>query len=252
MWRFIVYSASLKILLRNAGSKLGLLWEPLSTLIVSIVLATVWIKVLGIEGPLLAYLAYVYCGMVIWGTISSAVSNLCATLVRNAKGLTTRRLPVFSYIFEDIIVSFIPFILALPFVLVFILISGHGISITSIGYMVLGFVLMVLAAFGFSISVGLCAFFLGDVRQLVGAVMRLGFLVTPVIWKAERLDGHEYLLLLNPFYGYLHILRSGFLGEPVESQYLLQAFGVTALLLGVGLVVYRNMDVRIQQRALML
>jgi ABC-type polysaccharide/polyol phosphate export permease len=252
MWRYILYSACLKIFLRNTGSKLGLLWEPLSTLIVSSVLATVWIRVLGIEGSLLDYFIYVYSGMLIWGAISSAVSNLCASLVKNAKSLTNRRLPVFVYIFEDIVVSFIPFLLGLPFLVSFVLVSGYVPSAGDLGLIVLGIVLMLTASFGFSISVGLSAFFLGDVRQVVTAVMRLGFLVTPVIWKAERLQNYEYLLLLNPFYGYLHILRSGFTGEPLEIQYVVQAVSVTAFLLLLGVVVYRNMEVRIQQRASML
>ncbi len=252
LWRYTVYSAMLKISLRNSGSKLGLLWEPLSTLIVAAVLSAVWIKVLGIRGSLTEYFVYVYTGLVVWGAISSAVSNLCATLVKNAKNITTRKLPVFVYIFEEIVISFVPFILSLPFLFLFIFTSGYAPSATGVALIVLGIFLMLVTSFAFSISIGLSAFFLGDIRQVVAAAMRLGFLVTPVIWKAERLDGYEYLLLLNPFYGYLHILRAGFTGEVLDFQYVIQAICVTSILLILGLLMYKNMEIRIQQRALML
>ncbi len=252
LWRYTVYSAMLKISLRNSGSKLGLLWEPLSTLIVAIVLAAVWIKVLGIQGTFIEYFVYLYCGLVVWGAISSAVSNLCATLVKNAKSITNRKLPIFVYIFEEIIISFTPFLLSLPLLFLFVFISGHVPSFGDLTLVLLGIILMFITSFAFSISIGLSAFFLGDIRQIVAAAMRLGFLVTPIIWKAERLEGYEYLLVLNPFYGYLHIMRAGISGDVLELQYVIQAAGVTVGLLMLGFVMYNNMEVRIQQRALTL
>lgn len=252
LWRYSLYSALIKITLRNAGSKLGLIWEPLSTLLVAGVLSAVWIKVLGVEGRFIDYFVYVYCGMVVWGCIASSVANLCATLIKNAKGITNRNLPIYSYIFEEVIISFVPFILSLPFLLALILYSGHFPSIGNVLVFIAGFTLMLVSSFAFAISIGLWAFFVGDIRQIVTAVMRLGFLVTPVIWKAERLGDSQYLLMLNPFYGYLHVIRGSLIGTEIQSMYVIQAIVVTVVLLMLGFIVLKTMHGKIQYRALMI
>jgi len=82
--------------------------------------------------------------------------------------------------------------------------------------------------------------------------MRLSFLVTPVIWKAERLKDAELFLLLNPFYGYLHIMRGGLTGVEIDLVYVYQALGITCSLLIVGGIMFTNMKSRIQHRALVL
>lgn len=252
LWRYTLYSALIKISLRNAGSKLGLLWELLSTMIVSLILAVVWIKVLGLKDPFYDYFLYVYVGMIVWGCLAGAVSNLCATLVKNANHITARSLPIFSYIFEDILISFMPFLMSLPVVIAIVLLSGYPLTLFSFLSLMFGIVLVLIAAFAFSISVGLSAFFIGDIRQMITSIMRLSFLVTPVIWKPERLGDAQYLLLLNPFYGYLHILRNSFTGEPIEMQYALQACGVTVAMLLVGSVMFVQLKNKIQARALVL
>jgi ABC-type polysaccharide/polyol phosphate export permease len=208
--------------------------------------------VLQVDEDFFSYFIYVYCGMVIWGGLASAVSNLCATLVKNARSITTRSLPIFSYVFEDILISFIPFLLSLPFVFLAVYLSGYFPSLLGLLTFISGFTLVLLASFGFSISVGLSAFFIGDIRQVITAIMRLSFLVTPVIWKAERLNDAQYLLMLNPFYGFLHILRNSLTGEQIEMLYVLQALGVTVFLLIIGGLMFANMRRKIQHRALML
>lgn len=250
LWRYTLYSSLLKIKLRNANSKLGLLWEPVSTLVVALVLSLVWIKVLELT-DFKGYFVYVYTGMVIWAAIAASVSNLCATLLKNAPKLVTKRLSIYSYIFEDILISLLPFFMSLPFVFLIAATFGSGVpSFEAFFYFTIGTVLLCLGAFGFSISVGTIAFLLGDVRQLITSIMRLGFLVTPVIWRPERLGIHENLLLFNPFCGYLHIIRKSILGESVELAYIIQALGITLFLILFGVFLVTKYSMKIQEKAL--
>lgn len=252
LWKYTLYSSLIKIYIRNAGSRLGLLWEPLSTLLVSTILTLVWIKVLNIQEDFLHYFIYVYTGMVIWGVLAGAVSNLCATLVKNAKNITSRTLPIFSYIFEDILISFIPFLMSLPILIVIISLAGYELSFFNLLTFIGGLLLVVTVAFAFSMSIGLSAFFVGDIRQIITSVMRLSFLVTPVIWKPERLGDSQDILLFNPFYGYLHILRNSLIGEKIDQQYVIQASVLTFSLLIIGCFMFVVLSKRIQQRALLL
>ena len=252
LWRYTFYRALINISLRNSGSFLGLLWEPLSTMLVSVILALVWIKVLNINAPLFEYFVYVYLGMVIWGCLASAVSNLCSTLIRNADNMTTRSLPVFSYIFEDVLLSLIPFFMSLPFVAIILAIGGYPFSLIGAMTFLCGVVLVFFTSFAFGISIGLMAFFIGDIRQIITSVMRLSFLVTPVIWRPERLGDYEYVLLFNPFYGFVHVLRNSLMNEPIKMEYFVQMLSVTGLLMTLGVAMYFNLRSKMQHRALVL
>ncbi len=242
----------IKVSLRNSGSKLGMAWEPLSTLIVSFALSVVWIEVLDLSDSLGNYLVYVYTGMVAWAAISGAISNLCATFIKNARAITNRKLPLFSYVFEELLISFIPFLLSLPFLLLVTLVVGHSFGLYEVSMILVGLSLMLITAFGFSLSIGLAAFFIGDIRQIVAAIMRLGFLITPVIWKAERLNEYENFLLLNPFYGFIHVMRVGFAGEELKSPYLIQAIGVTVIMSLLSVICFTFLADKMQHRALKL
>lgn len=249
LWRYTLYSALLKIKLRNANSKLGLLWEPISTFLVSAVLAVVWVKVLGVsdnEG----YLMYVYFGMVVWAAIASSISNLCATLLKNSSKMVTKPVSMYSYIFEDMLLSFLPFLMSLPLIIVILFTVGSGVHLSNFPYLIFGIVNLLVAGFGFAISVGTLSFLVGDVRQLITSLMRLGFLITPVIWTADRLGSYEKYLILNPFYGYLHVIRQALIGGEVKLSYLLQSIVLTLVLVVVGFVMVASFSMKIQERAL--
>ena len=152
LWRYTLYSSLLKIKLRNANSKLGVIWEPISTLIVSIVLSLVWVQVLGVENNE-SYFVYVYIGMVVWGLIASSISNLCATLLKNVNKLVTRPIHMYSYIFEDMLLSFIPFLMSIPILAIVIFFYTDSFQLHSIIIASFGVLNLLLAAFGFAISI---------------------------------------------------------------------------------------------------
>lgn len=249
LWRFTVYGVLLKIKLRNANSKLGILWEPISTLLVSSVLTLVWVKVLNVRDGT-NYFTYVYSGMVIWAAISSSISNLCATLVKNSPKLISRPISKFSYIFEDILLSIFPFFLSIPMVLAVAMWHGDFMSLWQVFQFGVGVLNLVLACFGFGISVGVIAFMLGDIRQLITSVMRLGFLITPVIWTTDRLGEYEKYLIFNPFYGYLHSMRQPLMGFDANPYYFFQSLSLSVLMIVVGVALISTMSLKIQERAL--
>lgn len=252
LWRFVLYSAVLKVRLRNSGSNLGILWEPLGTFLVSIVLAVVWSKILAIES-VFDYFLYVYSGMLIWALISNSVSNLCATLIKNSAKLSTKKLGFFVYIAEDLVVSFIPFFLSLPFLIIAVSIfSPNGYTVFSIFFIFFAIIVNALAALFFGLSVGVLAFFFGDVRQVVASIMRLGFLVTPIIWMKDSLGGKENLLFFNPFYGFLDVSRSSLTGLRVELSSLFHSLAVMGVLFVLSVLVAAKFNDKIKQRALSL
>jgi len=52
-----------------------------------------------------------------------------------------------------------------------------------------------------------------DVPPIIGSLIQLLFFVTPVMWKPELLGDRRYLMVLNPFYHLLEVIRAPLLGH---------------------------------------
>ena len=124
-----------------------------------------------------------------------------------------------------------------------------SLSVLGIAWLIVGLVLILLAAFGFSLSFGIGAFYMGDLQQLVYAVMRLGFLVTPIIWKPERLGEYANWIWINPFFGFLDVCRRGILGQDMDYMSLLVASSISLILLVAGLINLYLFSHGLRQRA---
>lgn len=250
--RYLSFRALVKLRLRNRGSVLGMLWEPLGALIVAGLLSSVWLQVLQLETSWLEYFAYVFIGLMTWGVISTSVSNLTGTLIRHSSSLTSRTLPISAYFIEEGMLSLMPLIMTLPIAIIIALFSGGLLGIQQLLVLILVLTLIVCSMIGYAFSVGVASFFLGDLRNVISSIMRLSFLTTPIIWQAERLGDHQYLLLFNPFYGFIHLTRVSLLNEPLQVPLLLQCVFVTFLLVVLGFMVFARFKTQIKPRALML
>jgi len=137
---------------------------------------------------------------------------------------------------EDITYSFLNYFTALPFILLLCMYE-YGLDLISLLTLLLGLSLIWLTALGLCMTLGVLAFFFRDVLELVKAVMRLGFLVTPIIWVPSRLEGYEYLVWFNPFYSYIDLCRSALLGQTPHINSIFISLTLSVVLNLIGFVV---------------
>jgi lipopolysaccharide transport system permease protein len=86
-----------------------------------------------------------------------------------------------------------------------------------------------------------------DIPAIVGALMRVLFFLSPIIWVTERIDGEiaHLILGLNPFYHLLQIVRLPLLGEmPTSINWALSLFAMVAST-AIAYVMYRKFDDKI-------
>src|SRR6185437_4751840 len=81
------------------------------------------------------------------------------------------------------------------------------------------------------VSVGLLLGTLGarfrDIPPVVAAIMQMMFLLTPIFWQPEQLPGRELLVMLNPFYYFIEIIRQPLLGNAPSLTIWMAAIGIT-------------------------
>jgi len=229
LFRYWLYSAFVKLQIEHKRTFLSLLWEPLTVFFVASTLSVVWSQILEIDDPV-DYFIYILIGFAIWSLlIAKLVNKGVASLGNRYLELTTSSKPISILPLEDIAYSFLNFFTAAPFLLL-VSIYQYGFSIE---FMLLFFAALFitwLTAVGLCLTLGVLAFFYRDVLELVKAVMRLGFLVTPIIWKPERLGEYESLVWLNPFYSFIDLIRAPLMAQWPHDNSIFIAIGLAMTL----------------------
>ena len=226
---YIAFSAFVKLQLDHSKTKLSFLWEPITVFFVATVLSIVWSEILDV-GDHLHYFFYILIGFTVWSLLFAKIVNRgVASLSARSHELSISIKPISSLCVEDVVYGFLNFFTALPFVLIPSFFF-FGVSFFQVGFLCFSLVLIAITGISLSLTLGVVAFFFRDVLQVVKAVMRLGFLITPIIWKPERLGEYEYLVWYNPFYSYMHIVRSCLIGDEIEAVAVYIAVCLTVVL----------------------
>jgi len=236
LYRFWFYSAYVKLQLEHQKTRLSFLWEPITVFFVAIVISTVWSRILQVESKA-DYFFYVLIGFSLWSLlIAKLVNRAMSALARRSSELNAVARPISWLYLEEIGYSFLNFFVAFPFI--FIASSIYfELGVVGICQLILGLLLVWLAAMGLCFSLGVLVFFFRDLLHIVNAVMRLGFLITPIIWRPERLGEYEYLVVYNPFYSFIDICRAPLMASEPRPESWLIAIGITITLLAMGFLV---------------
>lgn len=234
-WRYVLYRAYVVRKLQSRNSALGLVFEPLLLVISSVAIATVWNKIFGRGGgEFFEFFVYVFISFSMWYLVADLVGSGADSLRKNANAATNTNEPLSLYVVLEVCNAFMNFLLRLPLMIV-VSIYHVGLPVAADLFILLyGLILLALSGLGFGLWAGIYGLFFGDLRVVVNSIMRVAFLLTPIIWHVERLGAHANLIYLNPFYSYLTVCRSAFFGHSVDMTAIKVATISTALVLFTG------------------
>lgn len=229
MWQYLIELAFVRLKIQYKKSLLSIFWEPLTVFFVATILTLVWSQILYVENKV-DYFCYVLVGFAIWNLLlSKLVSRACLSLCRRSAELVNQVKPVLSLPIEDIVFCYIGFFITLPFLLC-VTIYFYSFNLTNFFFLLLGLILASVTALSLSLTLGVLAYFIRDFREVISAVMRLSFLITPVIWNTSRLGDYAHFIWWNPFYSYLDLCRSPLLGQEPHVKSVIVALGITITL----------------------
>lgn len=194
-------------------TKLGLFWIPLNKIIFGVCLG-------GLYGALFqqdikTYLPYVLIGIISWQFIAASISTGMRTFTNYAGILKYFGFPKFVFLLQVQLQNLLEYLLLIPVVVVTALIVAQP-SLVNLVYFFFGLLIVVINVFWVASLLSIFTLYFRDVEQLVDTAMRLLFLVTPIIWKVETLQGRAAFLELNPFYHLVQFIRAPILSEEVD------------------------------------
>lgn len=218
---------------RYRRSVIGPFWITLSMLVSIVALGVVYTKIF--KTPIDEYLPFLTVGFIVWSFIAALVMESCAVFI-GAEGIIKQiNIPFGVHVMRMVWRNLIT--LAHNSVVVVLVLIYSGVEPT-VRLMYLPYSLLLVTAAGVFLGYllgGLCTRF-RDISLIVTSLMQVVFYVTPVIWYSSLLKGNEWLLLANPFFHFLEILRAPILGTPLEHHSFQIATVVTVVLAVVSML----------------
>ena len=235
-WRLAATLGWLDIRLRYRGSMLGPFWLTLSTAVMVAALGVLYSTLFKME--LHDYLPFLALSLVLWGFLSTLVSDAC-TCFQQAEGMIrSMRMPFHLHAFRVVVRNVLVLAHNVVVIVAVFVIFGVWPGWTAL-LAVPGFALWLVDGLAICLFLGsVCARF-RDIPPIVGSVMQIAFFVSPIIWKPELLTGTAATTLwLNQFYTLLEVVRGPLLGQAPHSTIWVSAVGYSLALLAVSWMLF--------------
>lgn len=229
-----------------SGSYLGVIWAIVRPLIFIFVIWVIFST--GIKGKMIdsdvPFILYLLTGYASWMFFSTSLTSTMNAFTGN-KSLVNR--PSFKIILlpvVKILSSFLLHLIFLGIVIIVMLIMGFY---PSIYWLQLPFYAMMLSLllFGFGLLLASLSVFTKDVSQFVGALLQVGFWVTPIFWSFSRVpEKYLWMLNFNPMVYIVNGYRNTFLNEVwfwEDTKFLLPFLLYTILFMFIGIFMYKKL-----------
>ena len=198
---------------RYKRSSLGAFWLTISMGIMIATMGVIFSKIF--LTPLREFLPFIAMGMILWGFISSVVSDGCQGFVASHHIIKQLNIPLYSHIARVIwrnIIVFAHNIIIFPIVVVAV-----GQPITWIMLLCIpGFLLLTINLAWVALLLGIFCARYRDLSQIIASALQILFYLTPIMWMPERLSQQRagmYLVDSNPVYHLISIVRAPLLGH---------------------------------------
>lgn len=232
----------LDIRLRYRGSILGPFWLTLSTGVMVAAMGYLYSNIFHTDVH--SYLPYLALSLVLWGFISTVVSESCSAFTDSENVIRAMRMPYFLFAQRVLIRNTL--ILAhniLVIVVVFAIFQSWP-GWRSV-FVVPGLTVWAVDSMAVTLTLGTFCTRFRDIMPIVGSLLQIAFFITPVFWHASQLGAAQRVLPLNPFFDLLEIVREPLLNAWPGPGVWLGVLGYSALLIVVAALLFTRARNRI-------
>lgn len=221
------------IKLRYKDSFLGVVWSLLNPLSQLLVLSFVFRFILPLNIP--NYTSFLFTGLLVWSWLQSSLFASATAIVDGRSLIKRPGFPAAILPIVTVTANFVHFLLALPILLLFLLLTGVGIQLT---IFLLPAIIVLQFVFTLSLSYFIAIFHVSfrDTQHLIGVFLLLFFYLTPIFYDGSAIPPHiQPYYRLNPVLHLIEAYRAILLrGQLPEVAPLLALILLSAVLLYLG------------------
>jgi ABC-type polysaccharide/polyol phosphate export permease len=184
------------------------------------------------------YLPFLTAGMLAWTMISTSIAEACSVFIASSNLFRNARcdfsLLVYALVWRNLLV-FLHHLAV--YALVVLALMPHFLLCPATLLLIPGLALLALNGFWITLLLGMACLRFRDIQQIVLNVTQIVFITTPIIWRADLMEGNGRLVFaqLNPVYHCVELVRAPLLGAAPTPESYLVVGGLAAI---GGLVTY--------------
>jgi len=217
--------------IRYRNSVLDVGWSVLSPVATLAIYGWAFTQILDIDTGDEPYISVAWSGLVLFGFFSDALSTSVLSLVSAAPILTKVYFPREIVPLAEVGNGLVDLGAGLVILIVLVVAQGEPLTIHALAILPALVVLVVWTA-GVAVLIATAAVFIRDLRYALPVALRLGFIVTPVMYSATLLADHPFVRDANPIGVVIEAVRQALLAQAWPSWSLL------GLQLAIGLAVF--------------
>lgn len=211
---------------RYQGSMLGPFWVTLSTAVLITVIGFIYARILKTDAT--QFIPYIAIGLVFWQFIAGVLTSAGSTFIAAAGILQQARIPLSVHVLREVSRQTIAFAHMIVLIPIVFLIFGRAITWDAL-WAIPGFFFVILNVIWVSTVLGIVSARFRDIPQIISSTIQVLFFCTPIFWYPETMGDFGGLMVLNPIYAIIDIVRSPMLGETIRPSSWPIVFLVTTI-----------------------
>lgn len=225
--------------LRYQGSLLGWAWSLIRPFALGLVLTFALGRVLG-TGITAVFLL---TGLFPWFWFQGSVQGATTTFVGNGGLLKKVRFPRAVLPLSVVMGNTLQFMLALPVIAGFLIVSGHTPAWSWLPGIPLLFALQLALTAGVALVVASITVFFRDLEHILEVLLNLLFYATPIIYSADKVpSGYAWITWVNPLAPLLEGWRAVLLDGGWPGRDLLASAGLSLVAVLAGWFIFRRLE----------
>lgn len=223
------------------GSFLGILWSFVNPLLMSLIYAIVFPFIL--KNSQDNYVTFVVIGILPWTFFTTVISQGTFCILANAGIIKKVYFPREILPISVAVSGLVNFMIALPIIIVFLLLSGIGLSFYALLFPLIALTefILLLGIIFITCSVNV---YIRDAEYIIAFFVNMLFYATPVLYSATLFpDKYRAILNLNPMTTIINSYRDIFYYQTMPNlSALLMVLGGSLILLIIGINVFKKLE----------
>lgn len=223
------------------ASFLGVLWSFVNPLLSVLVYAIVFPYIMRVQTE--NYLVFLICAIIPYNWFTTVVSQSSGIFVYSSNIIKKVYFPREILPISVVTSGLINFLISCLIILLFVLISGIGIS-----WHLIFLPLIILVQYIFSLAIVLVIssinVYIRDVEYIVGFILQMLFYVTPVLYTTDMFSGWiTWIFKLNPMSHVINAYRDVFYVHAIpQVNNLIILLAISIVLLIIGYKIFKKLE----------